>query len=264
MGGQGNIEPKICEGAPLCGSGLDSGGITEAMSDPQPTWKVLAFAGVAQSLGCRELELPKQANTNATKLKAMIVAHTKRPELATILESCRIAVDHTMIAGDELIAMDATELALIPPVSGGMNLPRHLGECSVLSKAPLSSDQVIAAVSHENAGGINVFIGNVRKQSRGLTVTHLEYEAYPDMAVKAMDAICKAIEQEIDGAKVCIHHRYGRLDIGEAAVIIAASAPHRAPAFDACRKAIERLKQDVPIWKKEFDEDGGTWIGQGP
>lgn len=235
-----------------------------AMSDSQPTWKVLAFAGVAQSLGCRELEIPKQANTSAAQLKELIFNRYNRSELQAILSSCRIAVDHTMINDDEMIAMDANELALIPPVSGGMNLPSHSGQRSVLSKAPLSSNQVIATVSHENAGGLNVFIGNVRKQSRGLTVTHLEYEAYPDMAVKAMDAICKTIESEIEGAKVCIHHRYGRLEIGEAAVIIAASAPHRAPAFDACRRAIESLKQDVPIWKKEFDEDGGTWIGQGP
>lgn len=234
------------------------------MSNSQPTWTVLAFAGVAQSLGCRELEIPKQAGTSAAQLKALVLQRYDREELKDILEHCRVAVDHAMIQNDELISMDAAEIALIPPVSGGMELPRHQGEHSVLSKAPLSSDQVIAAVSHENAGGINVFIGNVRKKSRGLTVTHLEYEAYPDMAIKAMDAICKSIESEIEGSKVCIHHRYGRLDIGEAAVIIAASAPHRAPAFDACRRAIESLKQEVPIWKKEFDEDGGTWIGQGP
>lgn len=234
------------------------------MSDSQPTWTVLAFAGVAQSLGCRELQIPKQAGTNAASLKQLILASQGRSDLVAILESCRIAVDHTMIADDEVISMDAQEIALIPPVSGGVDLPRHQGERSVLSKGPLRSDPVIAEVSHENAGGINVFIGNVRRQSRGLTVTHLEYEAYPDMAVKAMDAICKSIESQIEGSKVCIHHRYGRLEIGEAAVIIAASAPHRAPAFDACRRAIESLKQEVPIWKKEFDEDGGTWIGQGP
>lgn len=234
------------------------------MSETQPTWTVLAFAGVAQSLGCRELEIPKQPATDAATLKRLILERYDRAELSDILNSCRVAVDHSMVREDEIISMDAAEIALIPPVSGGMNLPVHRGERSVLSKAPLSSNQVIAAVSHENAGGLNVFIGNVRKNSRGLTVTHLEYEAYPDMAIKAMDAICKSIESEIEGASVCVHHRYGRLDIGEAAVIIAASAPHRAPAFDACRRAIERLKQEVPIWKKEFDEDGGTWIGQGP
>lgn len=234
------------------------------MSDAQPTWTVLAFAGIAQSLGCRELEVTKTPAMNAAKLKATILARYERPGLSVVLDSCRVAVDHAMISEDETISMDANEIALIPPVSGGIDLPSHCGERSVLSKAPLVSDAVIAAVSHENAGGVNIFIGNVRKKSRGLTVTHLEYEAYPDMAVKAMDAICKRIEAEIEGAKVCIHHRYGRLDIGEAAVIIAASAPHRAPAFDACRRAIESLKQEVPIWKKEFDEDGGTWIGQGP
>lgn len=233
-------------------------------ASPSGHWTIVAFAGVAQCLGTREFSLPKTKGLDAAGFKALILQHHPKPDLAATLEQCRVAVDQDMLAPGALIPLDATELALIPPVSGGEEQVHHVGEHSVLSLHPLEVQPVIDAVSHENAGGIDVFIGNVRRNSRGLEVTHLEYDAYPAMAVKVMDRICKAIEEEIPGAKVAIHHRYGRLDIGEAAVIIAASAPHRAPAFDACRQAIETLKQDVPIWKKEFDTDGGTWIGQGP
>lgn len=227
-------------------------------------WTVLAFAGAAQSLGLRRFEMPICEGLSVPAFKAKVLERYPRPDLPNILERCRVAADHCMLADEDLIPQSAKEIALIPPVSGGIDLEVHRGVKSMLSAQPLKVGAVIDAVNHENAGGIDVFIGNVRRQSRGLIVTHLEYEAYPEMAVKAMDAICLAIEQDIPGARVCIHHRVGRLEIGDSAVIIAASAPHRAPAFEACRKAIETLKQDVPIWKKEFDSDGGSWIGQGP
>lgn len=234
-------------------------------SSSPPTWTLLAFAGVAQSLGQRKFYLPRTAGVSVEALKKQILSnYYDRPGLAELLASCRVAVDHTMFNEQDLIPEEAQEIALIPPVSGGSDPLHHQGEKSVLTQHPLNVETVMQTVMHENAGGVDIFIGNVRRKSRGLEVTHLEYEAYPAMALKVMDQICRSIEADIEGSKVCIHHRYGRLNIGEAAVAIAASAPHRAPAFDACRRAIETLKQDVPIWKKEFDVDGGTWIGQGP
>ena len=119
-------------------------------------------------------------------------------------------------------------------------------------------------MSHAGAGGIATFIGNVRGTSRGKTIVHLDYEAYDGMAVRAMTDIADRIAAEIEGARVAIHHRLGRLVVGETAVVIAASAPHRAEAFAACRAAIEALKTDVPIWKREVSDDGSEWIGQGP
>jgi molybdopterin synthase catalytic subunit len=104
----------------------------------------------------------------------------------------------------------------------------------------------------------------VRRHSRGKTIEHLEYEAYAPMAVRVMDEIRARIETELPGTRVAIHHRIGRLAVGEPAVVIAASAPHRAEAFAACREAIEALKRDVPIWKREVADDGAVWIGQGP
>src|SRR5690606_31877317 len=120
------------------------------------------------------------------------------------------------------------------------------------------------AVEHADAGGIATFTGNVRRHSRGTTVEHLEYEAYEPMALRVLEQICARIEREIEGSRVAIHHRIGHLVVGETAVVIAASAPHRAEAFAACREAIEALKRDVPIWKREVADDGAVWIGQGP
>jgi molybdopterin synthase catalytic subunit len=145
-------------------------------------------------------------------------------------------------------------------VSGG-----HDGHPRIkLTATALSLADVVAAVEHAGAGGIATFTGNVRRHSRGETIERLEYEAYPKMAMAVMTRIADAIEAEVEGSRVAIHHRVGVLGIGETAVVIAASAPHRAEAFAACREAIERLKDDVPIWKKEVAESGATWIGQGP
>jgi molybdopterin synthase catalytic subunit len=113
-------------------------------------------------------------------------------------------------------------------------------------------------------GGLVTFTGMVRRHSRGTTVDHLEYEAYGTMAVREMTRLCDEIEAEIAGVRLAVEHRTGRLEIGELAVVIAAAAPHRAEAFTACRAMIDRLKDRVPIWKKEVGDDGAEWIGLGP
>jgi molybdopterin synthase catalytic subunit len=108
------------------------------------------------------------------------------------------------------------------------------------------------------------FTGVVRGQSRGRRIVRLEYEAYRPMAERTLAEIGDAIRRELPGVRLAMVHRVGRLAVGELAVVIAASAPHRAAAFDACRAAIDRLKQSVPIWKKEIADDGAEWIGLGP
>jgi molybdopterin synthase catalytic subunit len=123
---------------------------------------------------------------------------------------------------------------------------------------------VVRAVTGDAQGGIATFTGVVRKHSRGKTIVRLEYEAYRPMAERKLAEIAAQIESEISGARVAIVHRVGTLAVGEAAVVIAASAPHRQQAFEACRLAIDRLKQSVPIWKKEIADDGEEWVGLGP
>ena len=104
----------------------------------------------------------------------------------------------------------------------------------------------------------------MRRHSAGRAVERLEYEAYPEMAEKVMRELCDQIEDEIAGARLAVEHRVGALAIGDAAVVIAASAAHRAEAFAACRALIDRLKAHVPIWKKEIGPDGTEWVGLGP
>jgi len=149
---------------------------------------------------------------------------------------------------------DGDEVALIPPVSGG---------AFRVTEKTLSLEAVVAEVADERAGGIATFTGTVRRQSRGREVTHLEYEAYAEMAEDVMAQIAAELQGRHELTAIAIHHRVGRLAIGEASVVIAVSAPHRQAALDACREAIDSLKETVPLWKKEVYEGGEEWIGRG-
>ena len=149
---------------------------------------------------------------------------------------------------------DGDEVALIPPVSGG---------AFRVTAEPLSLDAAVAEVADEQAGAIATFTGTVRRQSRGREVTHLEYEAYAEMAEDVMAKLAADLEARHELCRVAIHHRVGRLEIGEASVVIAVSAPHRQDALAACCEAIDTLKETVPLWKKELYEGGGEWIGRG-
>ena len=149
---------------------------------------------------------------------------------------------------------DGDEVALIPPVSGGSFL---------VTKQPLSLEAAVAEVADERAGGIATFTGTVRRQSRGSEVTHLEYEAYAEMAEEVMAKLATELQGRHDLCAVAIHHRVGRVEVGEPSVVIAVSAPHRQAALAACREAIDTLKETVPLWKKEVYEGGEEWIGRG-
>ena len=122
-------------------------------------------------------------------------------------------------------------------------------------------DECVRAVSHPGAGGIDVFVGAVRDSNDGRAVTVLEYEAYASMAEKEMVRIASEIEGEIPGVRLAVVHRVGRLVVGDVAVVCAASAPHRQQAFAACRALIDRIKERVPVWKREHGPDGPHWVG---
>ncbi|MGD6856101.1 molybdenum cofactor biosynthesis protein MoaE [Bacillus infantis] len=130
-----------------------------------------------------------------------------------------------------------------------------------LSKEPIDVQAVTDKVIQRNAGAVTVFIGTVRELTGGKKTLYLVYEAYESMAVKKLEQIGHEIEEKWAGAKAAITHRTGRLDITDIAVVIAVSTPHRADAYEANRYAIERIKEIVPIWKKEHWEDGEEWIG---
>jgi MoaE-MoaD fusion protein len=149
---------------------------------------------------------------------------------------------------------EGDEVAVIPPVSGGSFR---------LSDEPLSLAAAVDEVRSEEAGAIATFVGTTRVQSRGRTVERLEYEAYAGMAEKVMADIADELKRRYDLREVAIHHRTGTVDIGEASVVIAVSAPHRQDALAACKDAIDTLKEQVPLWKKEIYEGGEEWIGRG-
>lgn len=220
--------------------------------------RVLLFAGLRERLRRDSVDLELTPGARVRDLLAALAR--EQPELSASLSVCRVAVDHEFVGPDHVIA-EGSEVAIIPPVSGG-----HDGAAAyqLIKDRPLSLADVVAAVAHAGAGGIDIFVGNVRDRSRGHDIDHLEYEAYEPMAVRVMQQIGAAVEAETPGVRVAIHHRLGALQIGDTAVIVAASAPHRAEAFAACRAAIERLKQDVPIWKREVATDGHAWVVQGP
>jgi molybdopterin synthase catalytic subunit len=130
-----------------------------------------------------------------------------------------------------------------------------------LRESPLSLDEVMAHVRRPGAGGIATFVGVVRDESDGRAVTRLDYSAYAAMAKREMTKIADELEKEIEGVRVSAIHRVGPLGVGDAAIICAASAPHRGEAFKACRELIDRIKARVPIWKREYGPDGAAWVG---
>jgi molybdopterin converting factor subunit 1 len=216
--------------------------------------RVLLFASLREALGQKQLELELPADATLAELMARLerehaVVARHRGKLFVSLNEERAPLETQLGEGDEI--------ALLPPVSGGSERPW-------VDSAPLSLDALLAEVSGPDMGGVVTFTGVVRNQARGSEIDHLEYEAYGPMAEKEMRKIRDAAAARWPQVRLALAHRVGRLAIGEAAVMIAAAAPHRAEAFEACRFAIDTLKQRVPIWKKEFASDGEYWVDERP
>jgi molybdopterin synthase catalytic subunit len=149
---------------------------------------------------------------------------------------------------------DGDEVGLIPPVSGG-SFELHDDE--------LSLDAVVREVATDKAGAIATFTGTVRDNARGRNVQFLDYEAYEGMAERMMAELAESLKAKYDIEAVAIHHRTGRVEIGQPSVVIAVSGAHRGDALAACKEAIDTLKETVPLWKKEVYEGGEEWIGKG-
>ena len=204
------------------------------------------FAGLREraGTGARGLELPDGATVAA--VWGALDLGDEPPGLLYAVNRRYAAAGTELAEGDEV--------AVIPPVSGGDYR---------LSGEPLSLDAAVREVRDDAAGAIATFTGTVRNRSRDRTVQYLEYEAYEGMAEEMMADLANELAARHELCAIAIHHRVGRVEIGEPSVVIAVSSPHRAAALAACREAIDTLKGTVPLWKKEVYEGGEEWIGQG-
>jgi molybdopterin synthase catalytic subunit len=211
---------------------------------------VRLFAALRERAGAsrRELELPQGATAGDVFAALGIGAEPQGLAYAVNREYA----DRTAALAD------GDEVALIPPVSGGEAEPLVL-----LGPEPIDLARLIAHVSGPDAGAVATFTGTVRERAREREVLDLEYEAYPGMAEQEIARIARAVLAEHGCLRAAIWHRTGVVAVGEASVAIAISSAHRAPAFAACKQAIDTLKLTVPIWKKERYADGEVWIGQG-
>ena len=208
------------------------------------TVRVRLFAALRERAGWSEREV--EGVGRVADVWPALDLGEEPPGLVFAVNKRYVERDHELVDGDEV--------AVIPPVSGG---------AFRLSEEPLSLEAVVAEVADERAGAVATFVGTTRIHSRGRTVTHLEYEAYAGMAEEVMAELARDLERRYDLCGVAIHHRVGRVGIGEPSVVIAVSAPHRGDALAACKDAIDTLKETVPLWKKEVYEGGEEWIGRG-
>ncbi|HXG02578.1 MAG TPA: molybdenum cofactor biosynthesis protein MoaE, partial [Candidatus Binatia bacterium] len=208
----------------------------------------------------------------------------RHPALASYRPYTLFAVGHDYVSAEHPLK-PGDELCLFPPVSGGRDPSaapsgpspgavraepavepaapaRDRTDIYAVVEHPLSPNDAAAAVEDPAAGGVVIFSGVVRNETGGRRVKFLEYEAHAPMAEAKLREIGAALRRRWPGVKrVAMLHRVGRLEIGESSVLIAVSAGHRGDAFEACRYAIDTLKQTVPIWKKEHFEDGEVWVG---
>ncbi|GKU80210.1 molybdenum cofactor biosynthesis protein MoaE [Paenibacillus sp. L3-i20] len=232
-------------------------------------WKIALFAGLQERLGSSTLLISSdQDELTVSQLKEMITAQF--PEHAALIQVSFIARNHTYALEDQSLHIQ-DELAMLPPVSGGEDedspiTENPVDELYVITDKAILADAVLAKVIVKEHGASLAFVGTTREWTQGIQTVHLEYEAYAPMAIAMMRKIGDEIAQQWPGSLCAISHRIGVVDLAETSVVIAVSAPHRDECYSASRYAIERLKQIVPIWKKEIWSDGSEWKGsqQGP
>lgn len=210
------------------------------------------FAAMREALGRSSERLGVPVGTTAGALLDRLV--DEQPRLDRMRSVVMVMVNQSYAPADTVLS-DGDEVAFIPPVSGGASGFYRVQE------APLDAREVEALVVHPGAGAVVTFSGTVRDHGRGRGVSLLEYEAYAPAAERMMEQVGEEIAARWSVLNIAIVHRTGALPVGEVSVVIAISSAHRDAAFDASRYAIERLKEIVPIWKKEHYEDGAAWLG---
>lgn len=208
--------------------------------------RVLAFATASDHLGRgpRQVELPEGSTLSDLRRRL----EQEAPGIAALWPRLAVAVGGKLAPGDPLLT-DGVEVALLPPVSGGAPRP-------ALCHGPLDVAALSVEVAGPERGAVLLFLGTVRNHHQGRAVAALDYSSYESMAAERLETICRELEAAAPGLKVAIQHRLGEVPAGEASVVIAVASPHRQAAYEASRMALERLKKEVPIWKRERYADG--------
>ena len=226
--------------------------------------KLLFFASLKDIVGSRQLDFDVPSGATVNDLLERLEARYPglRPYRSIVLTSLNEDyVDRSTVVSD------GDEVAIFPPVSGGASSEPVIAdrprEVYRLTREAIDAREIADMILRPEDGALCIFEGVVRNNSKGKTTRYLEYEAYETMALKTMEEIGEFVRSAWEIGCVAIVHRLGRMEIGETSVAIIITSPHRRASFDACEYAIDRLKKIVPIWKKEFFEDGEVWVEGG-
>jgi MoaE-MoaD fusion protein len=224
--------------------------------------RILFFATLKDIIGAREMRL--EVPSGATVGDVLTHLEGSYPRVKDYRPVVLTAINEEY-ADQTALVNDGDEVAIFPPVSGGnigsdiLRIDRP-GELYQITRDPIDAQAVSRRLLRAGDGAICVFEGVVRNNSKGKRTLHLVYEGYEPMALKKLEEIGIFVKQAWEIGCIAIIHRLGHLDIGETSVAVIVTSPHRRAAFDACHYAIDKLKKVVPIWKKEFFEDGEVWV----
>lgn len=214
---------------------------------------VRLWGGLAEAAGFTEERIEFPEGTRAGDVLELVTS--RAPRLERYRRATRIAVN-AEIADNALALVDGDEVSLLPPVAGGATDE----DLVAIVPGPLDAARSIAAVTTPASGGIGVFVGVVRETNDGMDVAEIDYTAYEEMAIKEIRGVIAEARASWPLHRVAVEHSTGRLRVGDASVVVAVSAEHRAEAIDACRYVIDGLKERAPIWKQEFGPDGTRWV----
>lgn len=213
--------------------------------------RALMFASLRDIVGARSIEVELPDGGTVDDLSRQL--RSTYPALADRLKHVRVAVNDAM-ADTSRPLVNGDEVAYLPPVSGGA------GEMVAVVEAPIDIEAVLGSVRRDDCGAVVLFLGTVRDNFRGLAVLGMEYEAHRALAEHGLAEVANAARRAWAVRAVSVVHRIGRLELGDISVAVAVAGPHRPEAFDAARFVIDRLKESVPIWKREILQDGEVWI----
>lgn len=221
--------------------------------------RVLFFGVLKDLVGCAEDTMEVQPGTT---LEDVFEHYSQRFETVRGKRSSILFARNQEFAAPGTSLADGDEIAFLPPVSGGSEGAIYPNEPHIFSivRAPIDSQALVRRLQRPEDGAVVTFEGVVRNNTKGRATGYLDYEGYEPLALARMRQIGLEISAKFELGGIGIVHRLGRLEIGEASVVIVAVAPHRRPAFEAALLAIDRLKREAPIWKKEYFEDGAVWV----